>query len=192
MKPTKRKYELKERARRQAETRQRIVEAAVDLHASVGPARTTVSAIAKRAGVERHTVYAHFPDERRLFEACTSHWEARHPFPDPARWTAADPDDRLRTALDEVYGWYEEVESDLAVFRRDAEVHELDAEVMAGYDRGLAAVADGLARGRPRRRSVRAAIGHALAFETWRSLVRREGLTRAQAVDAMVKLVAAV
>ena len=127
------------------------MEAAVDLHASVGPARTTVSAIAKRAGVERHTVYAHFPDERRLFEACTSHWEARHPFPDPARWTAADPDDRLRTALDEVYGWYEEVESDLAVFRRDAEVHELDAEVIAGYDRGLAAVADGLARGRPRR-----------------------------------------
>lgn len=188
----KRKYELKERARRQAETRQRIVEAAVGLHTSVGPARTTVSAIAKRAGVERHTVYAHFADESRLFEACTSHWEAQHPFPDPARWTASDPDARLRTALDEVYGWYEEVESDLGVFRRDAEVHELNAEVIAGYDRELAAVADGLARGRPRRKSVRAAIGHALAFETWRSLVRREGLTRAQAVDAMTRLVAAV
>src|SRR5688572_30302104 len=129
-----RKYELKERARRQAETRQRIVEAAVDLHTSVGPARTTVSAIAQRAGVERHTVYAHFADERRLFDACTSHWEARHPFPDPTRWTSAeDPDARLRTALDGVYGWYEEVEPDLAVFRRDAEVHELNAEVVAGY-----------------------------------------------------------
>ena len=188
----KRKYELKERARRQAETRQRIVEAAVDLHTSVGPARTTISAIAARAGVERHTVYAHFADERRLFEACTSHWEALHPFPEPARWTAADPDARLRAALDDVYGWYEEVEPDLAVLRRDAQVHELNAEVIAGYDRELAGLADGLARGWPRRKSVRAAIGHALAFETWRSLVCREGLSRKQAVDTMLRLVAGV
>jgi AcrR family transcriptional regulator len=185
----KRKYELKERARRQAETRQRIVEAAVALHTSVGPARTSVSAIAKRAGVERHTVYAHFADERRLFDACTSHWEERHPLPDPARWTAADPDDRLQAALDDVYAWYEEVEADLAVFRRDAQVHELDAEVIARYDCELAVLADALARGRPRRKLVRAAIGHALAFETWRSLVRREGLSRTQAVGAMLRLV---
>ena len=186
----KQKYELKERARRQAETRQRIVEAAVDLHTSVGPARTTISAIAARAGVERHTVYAHFADERRLFVACTSHWEARHPFPDPAHWTVhEDPARRLRATLGDVYRWYEEVESDLAVFRRDAQVHELNAEVMAGYDRELAGLADELARGWPRRKSIRAAIGHALAFETWRSLVRREGLTRKQAVDAMLRLV---
>ena len=189
----KRKYELKERARRQAETRQRIVEAAVSLHTSVGPARTTISAIAQRAGVERHTVYAHFADERRLFDACTSHWAALHPFPDPARWTAAEnPEARLRAALDDVYAWYEEVEADLAVFRRDAQVHELNAEVIKGYDRELAGLADELARGRPRRKSIRAAIGHAFAFDTWRSLVRREGLSRKQAVDAMLRLVAAV
>ena len=72
----KRRYELKERARRQAETRQRIVDAAVELHTSVGPARTTISAIAERAGVERHTVYAHFPDEPTLFRACSTHWRA--------------------------------------------------------------------------------------------------------------------
>ena len=77
-----RKYELKERARRQSQTRQRIVEAAVDLHTSVGPARTTISGIAERAGVERHTVYAHFPDDLTLFRACSEHWEARHPPPD--------------------------------------------------------------------------------------------------------------
>jgi AcrR family transcriptional regulator len=188
----KRKYELKERARRQAETRQRIIEAAVDVHTSVGPARTTISAIAARAGVERHTVYAHFADERQLFDACTSHWEARHPFPDAARWRADDPDGRLREALDDVYRWYEDVEGDLAVFRRDVQVHELNAEVIARYDRDLAGLADELTRGRPRRKAVRAAIGHALAFETWRSLVRREGLTRSQAVDAMLRLVAAV
>jgi AcrR family transcriptional regulator len=188
----KRKYELKERARRQAATRQRIVEAAVDLHTAVGPARTTISAIAARAGVERHTVYAHFADERRLFEACSSHWEARHPFPDPARWASDDPGARLRAALDDVYAWYEEVEPDVAVFRRDAQVHELNAEVIAGYDRELAGLADELARGWPRRKSVRAAIGHALEFETWRSLARRGGLTRKQAVDAMLRLVAAL
>jgi AcrR family transcriptional regulator len=186
-----RKYELKERARRQAETRQRIVEAAVGLHTSVGPARTTISAIAQRAGVERHTVYAHFPDEDALFRACSAHWATRHPMPALDTLTAIeDPGSRLRRALEEMYDWYESVEGDLALFYRDAAVvpaHVRDA--MAG---GFAAVADAAARGWPRRKSVRAAIGHALEFETWRSLVRRQGLTRAQAVDAMARLVASV
>ena len=93
----KRKYELKERARRQAETRERIVEATVELHTSIGPARTTISAIAQHAGVERHTVYAHFADERTLFEACTTHWAERHPFPNPESWAAIEePQARLR------------------------------------------------------------------------------------------------
>jgi AcrR family transcriptional regulator len=157
----------------------------------VGPARTTISAIAERAGVERHTVYAHFADERRLFEACSAHWAARYPFPDPAPWLTADePDERLRAALHDIYRWYEEVEHDVAIFRRDAPVHELDAEIVAMDDRRLAELADELARGRPRRKAVRAAIGHAVEFETWRSLVRRQGLSRKQAVDAMMRLVA--
>ena len=118
-----RKYELKERARRQAQTRQRIVEAAVDLHTSVGPARTTISGIAERAGVERHTVYAHFPDELTLFRACSQHWTERHPLPDIA--TLAEIDDpvrRLRRALGEMYAWYDSVEADLALFVRDVSV----------------------------------------------------------------------
>ena len=85
-----RKYELKRRAERLAETRGRIVEATVGLHSSVGPAQTTISAIAERAGVQRHTVYAHFRDERELFDACSAHWAALHPFPDPARWVEID------------------------------------------------------------------------------------------------------
>jgi AcrR family transcriptional regulator len=187
----KRKYELKARARRQSETRERIVRAAVDLHTTVGPARTTVSAIAQRAGVERHTVYAHFADERKLFEACTAHWEASHPFPGAGSWTAIeDPQARLQAALRDVYRWYEEVEPELGVFRRDAQVHELNAEVIAGYDRYFAGLADELARGWPRRKTVRAAVGHALEFETWRSLVRRQGLSPKQAVGSMVRLVA--
>jgi AcrR family transcriptional regulator len=189
----KRKYELKERARRQAETRDRIVEAAVELHTSVGPARTTISAIAERAGVERHTVYAHFADERTLFEACSAHWAERHPFPDVGNSLAIeDPEARLRAVLRKLYRWYEGVEADVAIFRRDAQVHELNAEIIAEDDRKLAELADELARGWPRRKPVRGTIGHVLEFETWRSLVRRQGLSLKQAVEAMLRLVASV
>jgi AcrR family transcriptional regulator len=189
----KRKYELKERARRQAETRRRIVEAAVGLHTSIGPARTTISAIAERAGVERHTVYAHFPDEHALFRACSTHWRAEHPLPEASRWaTIADPVAQLRDALDALYGWYELVEDDLAILLRDSTVHGLTHELQRERTRALEHVQSTLGRGWPRRKAVRAAIGHALEFETWRSLARRNGLTRAQAVDAMLRFVQSV
>ena len=185
----KRKYELKERARRQAETRQRIVEATVELHTSVGPARTTISAIAQRAGVERHTVYAHFPDEGTLFRACSAHWRGEHPRPDVQHWLELDvPEQRLRGVLSDVYAWFEDVESDLDVLLRDAPVVPEHAEAMAETAALTSELADDLARGWPRRKTVRAAIGHALEFETWRSLVRRQGLSRKQAVDAMLQL----
>ena len=188
-----RKYELKERARRQAQTRQRIVEAAVELHTSVGPARTTIKGIAERAGVERHTVYAHFPDDHTLFRACSEHWESRHPLPDlEALAGIEDPARRLRRALGDMYAWYESVEADLALFVRDASVVPANAEVLEEMTAGLASLADALAQGWPRRKSVRAAIGHALEFETWRSLVRRQGLTRPQAVDVVTSLVSSV
>ena len=105
MSPTrKRAYRKRRRAEQEEETRLRITEAAVDLHGSVGPARTTVSAIAERAGVQRATVYRHFPDEEALFAACSSHWAALNPPPDPAAWAEiADPDERLRRALSELY-----------------------------------------------------------------------------------------
>jgi AcrR family transcriptional regulator len=186
----KRRYELKRRAERQAETRQRIVEAAVDLHTSVGPARTTLSAIAARAGVQRHTVYAHFPDETTLFRACSTHWRASHPFPDPTRWQpSAKPARRLRRALTDVYEWYAAVEADFALFARD---EYLFPAFWQERQQQLAALADELSAGLPRRRSVRAAIGHALEFETRRSLVRRHGLTGSQAADAMIQLVTSV
>jgi AcrR family transcriptional regulator len=189
----KRKYELKERARRQAQTRQRIVEATVGLHTSVGPAHTTISAIAERAGVERHTVYAHFPDDRTLFRACSAHWQSQHPRPDVRRWLELDvPDQRIRGVVFDLYAWYEAVESDLEVLLRDASLVPAHAEALAETAETMTELADDLARGWPRRKIVRAAIGHALEFETWRSLVRRQGLTRRQAADAMVRLVASV
>src|SRR5712691_4567736 len=102
-----RKYELRQRAERQRETRRRITKAAVELHSTAGPSRTSISAIAERAGVQRHTVYAHFPDETALFHACSSHWIGSNPFPDGAEWLEiADPGERLQRALKDVYAWY--------------------------------------------------------------------------------------
>ena len=102
-----RRYRLGERARQQEETRRRIVEATAELHAEVGPAATTISAIAERAGVQRLTVYRHFPEERQLFEACSALSEERHPSPDPAHWTdVADPRERTEAALGALYAYY--------------------------------------------------------------------------------------
>ncbi len=172
-----RTYRQRKRAEHTAETRQRIVDAAVDLHTTLGPAKTPVSAIAERAGVQRHTVYAHFPDSGLLFAACSAHWAALHPFPEPERL------EKLGDALDAVYAWYASVEDDVALFERDAaEIGELETEQV----RLLGELRRRLGRGRSKR--ARAAIGHALEFETWRSLVRRQGLSRRAAVDLMVRL----
>ena len=185
-----RPYQKKKRAEREAETRQRIVDATIALHTSVGPARTTISAIADKAGVQRHTVYSHFPEDDMLFAACTSHWADLHPFPAAEPWVAAaDPLERLAHALRDVWAWYADVEPDLELFLRDAELIPAVRADMNRYAERLAAVADRLAVDLGGSGTVRAAVGHALAFETWRSLVRREALTTADAVDVMLALV---
>ena len=189
-----RKYELKRRAERQAETRQRIVEATVALHAALGPTRTTVSDIAARAGVERATVYRHFPDERTLLAACTGHYVARHPRPDPAPWgEIADPEARLRAALAEVYAYHRRTERMTDRAERDLADAPVLRDVLAPEFAYWAGVRDALAAGWPvpegRRALVAAAVGHAVAFSTWRSLVREQGLDETQAVDAMVAMV---
>jgi AcrR family transcriptional regulator len=117
-----RKYELKKRAERLDETRRRITEATVELHATVGPAATKISEIARRAGVERVTVYNHFPDDTSLLAACSEHWQAHHPAPDPSAWLAIpEPAKRLRTGLEKLYAWYRETEPMMANVQRDAE-----------------------------------------------------------------------
>src|SRR3954453_5806331 len=127
-----RRYELKERARRQEETRQRIVDATVALHREVGPARTTIAEVARRAGVGRVTVYNHFPDDVSLLAACSAHFVARHAPPDPGAWAPiADPELRLRTALEQVYGYYRENAAMLGNVTRDAALVPALAEVLA-------------------------------------------------------------
>jgi AcrR family transcriptional regulator len=119
----KRKYELRQRAERLAETRRRITEATVELHRTVGPAATQINEIARRAGVQRMTVYNHFPDESQLLTTCSAHWRALHPSPDLAGWRAvAEPGARLRRGLCELYSWYRETEPMTANVLRDAEI----------------------------------------------------------------------
>ena len=134
-------------------------------------------------------MYAHFPDVRSLIAACSGHWEDLNPFPDAASWFAIeDPERRLRDALSDVYAWYERVEPALALFRRDASLVPENGEIMERQAAELATLADELAVGLRPRRAARAAIGHALEFETWRSLVRGQGLSRKAAVELMSKL----
>lgn len=191
-----RKYTLKKRAQDQAETRQRIVDAAVELHGTVGPAQTSISAIAKKAGVQRVTVYDHFPDERAIFEACTAHYLSNHPPPDPAPWREIqDPAERLRIALTKIYAYYRRTEPMTALAYRDAELKPVMWEVEAtqAQARHWEQVAQELIESWNTAEEAQgllvAAIRHALDFQTWRSLVRYQGLEDVEAVELMLNLV---
>jgi AcrR family transcriptional regulator len=192
----KRPYRMKRRAELEAETRRRITESAVALHAELGPARTSISAVAEHAGVRRSTVYRHFPDELSLFHACTSHWMAANPMPDLDAWAAIqDPDARLERALVGLYRHYRSTEAMMSRVLRDESLSATVGEMLAGYRRYLVAARDTLMRGRSARgrarRRVAAAIGHALAFATWRSLAVEQDLTDAEAAALVRRLVAA-
>jgi AcrR family transcriptional regulator len=180
-----RRYEKKARATQEQQTRQRIVEAALELHGTVGPAGTTISGIAERAGVRRATVYRHFPDERSLFLGCSGAWRERHPVPDPAAWVElADPSARLEAALEAIYAWYKGAEPMMTAVLRDVDKVPVVAELQAGRIAYLAGVEDGLVIGWGETKRLRAAIGLALDFFTWRTLHER-GLARADAVALM-------
>ena len=187
------KYEQKRRAEQHADTRRRIVEAMVALHREVGPARTTISAIADRAGVERLTVYRHFADETSMFQACSAHFAAQVAPPDPARWAnVVEPAERLRAALLAFYDYYRRAEDMLTQVHRDVPQLPALAAVMAPWDAFVDAVRDGLLEGWRARAAARprltAAVAHALRFETWRSLARVEALGDTQTADLMVTL----
>ncbi len=188
------KYELKRRAERQEETRQRIVEATVALHEALGVARTTISDIAARAGVERATVYRHFPDQRSLWTACIQHYTAANPPPDLTAWVRiGDPVDRLRTALTAIYAYYRRTEGMADRAARDVQELPLLRELLEPAKVYWEAVRELLVGGWPVPEELRvlvaAAIGDAITFGTWQSLVREQGLDDAQAIEAMVAMV---
>jgi AcrR family transcriptional regulator len=192
----KRPYRMRRRAELEAQTRLRITESAMELHGTLGPARTSISAVAERAGVRRSTVYRHFPDEAALFGACSAHWAASNAPPDIGRWrTIADPDERLEAALAEIYAYYRRTEKMMDNLLRDAPLVPVVQDLMGAYRELLVAATEVLVAGRRvrgnSRRRVIAAIGHALAFPTWRALVREQGLDDPGAAELMRRLVAA-
>lgn len=189
-----RKYESKKRAEQSSATRQRIVEATVDLHEAIGGEQTTIAAIAERAGVSRLTVYRHFPDERALLSACTGHYMSLNPPPNPATWAnIADPADRLRKVLEEAYAFYQRTQGMLARAEQETPTNPVLAELMEPLSAYWAGVRDDLAPdwvtpAAPDPVLV-AAIGHALEFSTWRSLVPDQGLEIGQAIELMLDMV---
>jgi AcrR family transcriptional regulator len=177
-------------------TRRRILDAVVALHQEVGPAATTISAIAERAGVQRLTVYRHFPDESALIQGCSAHWSQAHPPPDPSGWAGIqDPGVRLEAALGELYRYFEGGREMLAqVLRDEGRVPALQ-EVMTPFWGYMAELAGGLSagwgvEGEPQR-LLRASVGHALRFQTWESLAR-EGLPTGEAAALMAEFVRGV
>lgn len=175
----KRKYTLRQRAAKQEETRARIVEAAMLLHEELGPRATTISAVAERAGVQRLTVYRHFPDESALFEACTGHWFGLHPPPDPAEWQALEtPPERLRRALSALCRYYRRTATMWRGAYRDLEQVPALAAPMARFEAYLTEMREGLMTGLEgggEQALLRATLAHLLRFSTWDSL-QREGL----------------
>jgi AcrR family transcriptional regulator len=185
---------MQRRAELEEQTRRRITESAVALHAELGPAHTSISEIAERAGVRRSTVYRHFPDEAALFDACSSHWRSANPPPDPRSWSSLDDAaERTRAALGELYAFYARTEAMYSSLLRDEPLVPAVADRLRDFHAYLRSVGDGLAAGRGlrgrRARVARAAIGHALAFPTWRSLTREQGLGGGDAVELMCRLV---
>jgi AcrR family transcriptional regulator len=192
----KRPYKMKRRAELEQATRRRITESAVHLHGTLGPARTSMGAVASHAGVRRSTLYRHFPDEMALFQACSAHWRAANPLPDLATWAAIeDADARLRRALGELYAFYRATRGMLENLYRDEALSVPVASHFGRHREYLDAarttlMAKRAVRGVARRR-VSAAIGHALAFATWRSLAIDQGLDDDEVVEFMCRLVAA-
>jgi AcrR family transcriptional regulator len=191
-----RPYRMTRRADSQEQTRRRITESAVTLHGTVGPARTSISAVAALAGVRRSTVYRHFPDEAALFDACTAHWAAANPLPDLAALEAiADPDDRLRVALGELHAFYGRTERMLDNLFRDEADTPLVGERFTAFRGYMTTMRATLMASRrihgARRRRTQAALGHATAFSTWKSLVREQGLQDREAATLLCTLVEA-
>jgi AcrR family transcriptional regulator len=189
------KYNLKARAERQQQTRQRIVETAVELHRAYGPAQTTITDIAKRAGVERQTVYNHFPDELTLLKACSAHNRALNPPPDPESWRLiSDPESRLRRALAEVYAYYRRNEQILANVTRDAQANSNVRKVLEPRVKHQERMRDVLAAGwehgdgQPHK-LLYGALWVSLEFQTWHTLVRQQAFEDEEVVELMVGMV---
>jgi AcrR family transcriptional regulator len=179
-----RKYELRQRATQQAETRRRIVDAAVALHQSKGILATTMADVAERAKVGRVTVYRHFQDELALAQACSGQYFEDHPLPDLSAWRAiADPRERLKTALRETYAYHRETRTMMSAVLADARDHPVVQPYHLHWRKAASVLANGWPASGRALKARRAAIALALSFETWRLLALDHRLSDAEAVD---------
>lgn len=184
-----RPYQLKRRAESADETRQRIIEATIELHQTIGPTATTISEIAERADVGRVTVYRHFPDDTALSQACSGLYMQRNPLPDLEAWAAiADPTERLRFALADAYAYHRRTEAMFSHVLADARDHPAVVPYHQFWSQATDVAMEGRALRGNRRGQMHAAIALALSFDTWRTLTQDEGLTDAQAIDVAVRL----
>jgi AcrR family transcriptional regulator len=182
---------MRKRAEQVDQTRQRIVLAAVHLHGTVGPAATTIAGIAEQAGVTRLTVYRHFPNEAVLYLACSTHWMSRQVPPDPDAWgRITEPSERLRAGLADLYRFYRQGEPMLTRVYRDKRAlpPQLQRMIEGTDSHHQDVLLAPFAVTRAQRRRVRAVLGHAVSFWTWRSLCIQHGLSDREAVDAMATL----
>lgn len=189
----KRKYQLNRRAKRQNETRQRILDATIALQQRVGVFGTTISAIAEKAGVERLTVYRHFPDETALLTAATTYYLETNPPPDPESWRdIADPRLRLRVGLTATYAYHQQTDSMIAHLIQGMPYKPVVCDALEGYFAHWTRVHGILSEGwdTPNPELLKAAVGHALSFKTWHSLMRDLGLDNAQAIELMIGMIA--
>ncbi len=184
-----RSYRMKRRAEQVDLTRQRITEAAMRLHTTIGPANTSIASVAAQAGVTRLTVYRHFPDLEALFIACSGHWMMLNPLPDMDSWRAIpDLEERARTALRKLYGWYREHGDDLFPIYRDIAAMPAPTQgAIRARDAATAAtLIGGHASAEGDARRLRAVAGHLVSFWTWHSLTHDEGVADGEAVEIAV------
>ncbi|HEX3791078.1 MAG TPA: TetR/AcrR family transcriptional regulator [Pseudonocardiaceae bacterium] len=189
-----RKYELRQRADAMAATRRRIAEATIELHGSIGPARTTIAGIAALAGVQRHTVYRHFPTDEDLFAACSTQYWEQHPWPDPQGWSVIEPaTTRLAVALGDLYAFYTAVAPMLSNVLRDAEAVPVAARTLQPYhvylDQVIAVLTAAFPVGPDGQPILDAAVRHATAFGTWQSLAGQQRLATADAITLMTAMI---
>jgi AcrR family transcriptional regulator len=192
-----RRYTLRQRAERQKDTRRRITEATIRLHEEVGPLQTTVAEVARRAGVERPTVYRHFPDEISLLRACQQDWLAATPPPDFAAWaTIVDPGARLSAALAELYAFYRHGAAMMDNLLRDAAKSAAVREVLIPVHGALREATEilvaGFAAPASVRRMLRVAVAHAVAFGTWKSLTEAGARDDREAAGLMASFIMGV
>jgi AcrR family transcriptional regulator len=185
---TKRQYRLKKRAESQAETRQKIIEATIELHQTKGPGSTSMADVAKQAGVGKVTVYRHFPDEPTLSQACSGLYFERHPFPDPEAWRAiADPLERLRLGLNETYAYHAETHRMISRALADARDHPVMQPYHTLWESAAGIILEAWLP-RDDETALRAGLVLALSFDTWRTLVQEQGLAQDEAVALIERL----